>query len=137
MSIQKVRSAIAQAFVTGAFFPAPAVAWENVDFTPPNDAPWASFFFVPSQPAVATCGPDGQDEVPGFAQIDLNYPLNGGTQDIESKFEDIRNVFTAGARFVYQGQEVVIRSCGRSQGRVVNSFYRVSITVAFYAHINR
>lgn len=137
MSITKIRSGLVKVFTDGAFFDATKVAFENVAFTPPPSAPWASVFFLPNQPSVATLGAGGQDQVTGVMQIDLNYPTNSGEADILAKFEAIKNAFTVGVRPIYQGQEVSIRSCGRSQGRVVGNFYRISITVMFYAQINR
>lgn len=137
MSVPKIRSALVQAFIAGAFFDSSKVQWENKQFTPPADAPWASVFFLPNNPSVATLGPDGTDEVDGFLQVDLNYPPDTGTADIDAKYDAMRLVFPAGARFTYSGTEVIIKSCGRSQGRVVGSFYRVSATIMFYSHINR
>lgn len=137
MSFSNIRSALAQAFVNGAFFDADKIAWENVPFVPPNDVAWCAFHFVPSQPDVATLGDAGRDEVTGFVQLDLNYPSGLGDKDAADKFDALRNVFTAGAKFSYNGVEAVIRSCGRSNGRIVNNCYRVPVTIAFYSQINR
>lgn len=137
MSEVKVNSALVKAFTDGNFFASGKVGYENAGFVPPTDSPWAQVFFVPTSRYVATLGRHGQDRLDGFLQIDLNYPLNSGTAWIGAKAVAIGNVFTVGARFIYEGQEVIVSSCGRSQGRVVNNFYRVSITVMFYAHITR
>jgi hypothetical protein len=135
--ITNLRAALFKGFNDAAFFTAAKVGWENMPFDPPKDEPWAQIFFVPNQPSVATLGSDGEDETDGFVQINLNYPQGNGTQAIEAKFDAIRNVFTAGARFSYSGDVAVIRSCGRSQGRVVNGSYQIVVTIMFYAHINR
>ncbi len=137
MSVVKVRNALAQTFKNGSFFADDKVAWENRPFTPPKDEPWATFWFFPVQPVVASLGAGGADEQRGFAQIDLNYPQGDGVADIGAKAVAIGIVFKAGARFAYSGQEVVILSCGCSEGRIVNGYYRVSITIQFYAHITR
>jgi hypothetical protein len=137
MSFSNIESALIKAFVDGNFFDAGKVAFENVTFDPPNAEPWAKLTFMPTQPSVATLGDAGQDEVLGFLQIDLNYPKDSGTQAARLKFEAIRNVLKAGAKFSYGSEVVTIRSCGCSQGRIVNNYYRVSVTVNFYSHINR
>lgn len=137
MSQTNVRAALVAAFRTGNFFADTKVAWENVPFTPPTGEPWAAFYFVPSQPSVATLGPNGQDHLDGFVQIDLNFPTGKGEKDSFAKYEAIKNSFTAGSYLIYQGQVVTIKSCGRSPGRVVNNVYKVIVTIYFYAHINR
>ena len=137
MSLSNCEAALIQAYKAGAFFTDANTQFENLAFTPPSATPWAAFYFVPAQPVVATLGAGGSDMLDGFVQIDLNYPANKGTKEVRDKAEALRSVFTAGARFSYSGQEVVIVSCGRSQGRIINGFYRVSVTIVFYAHINR
>lgn len=137
MSRASVRSALAQAFISGAFFSSTAIAWENVAFTPPNGSPWARFFFVPSQPAVVTLGTNGADEITGFVQVDLNYPLGTGDGAAQAKYDAMCAVFKAGARFAHGGETVIIRSCGRSQGREIDNTYRVSVTIYFYSQVNR
>lgn len=136
-SIDAIRSAIVKRFLDEEFFPEAYIAYENIVFDPPNGIPWAKVFFMPNPPVVASLGTTGSDLVDGFVQIDLNWPQNSGTFDIGEVAEQIRNLFTAGSRPAYCGQEVVIKSCGRSQGRIVNGFYRISVTITFYAHINR
>lgn len=137
MSLSNVYQALRVAYLEGNFFTSAKTEFENLAFTPPTAEAWASFYFVPSQPVVATLGTRGDDRYDGFVQIDLNYPLNSGANPVRAMGDSITNRFTAGRRFSYSGQEVVIVSCGCSQGRVVNSFYRVSVTVVFYAFVTR
>jgi hypothetical protein len=138
MSEQKVKSALVQAFTSGnPFFPLAQIQFENVSFVPPTDKPWAALWFIPNQRTVATLGSIGTDRVTGVFQIDLNYPLNNGDKDVSDKATAITSLLKVGYRAVYSGVEVVIASCGRSPGKVVGSFFRVSVTIAFYADINR
>jgi hypothetical protein len=112
-------------------------AYENEKFTKPSDAKWAEVFFMPNDPSVETLGAEGQDLTDGIVQINLNYPVGTGGAAARSDFENIRASFPAGARPAYNGQEAVILSCGRSPGRVVDGWYRVSITISWYALIPR
>jgi hypothetical protein len=137
MSLSKVRSALVKAFTDGAFIATEKVAFENMAFETPASGAWASFHFIPNTPEVATLGAGGRDECRGFVQVDLNFPTGSGDKAAGDMADTIKNVFKAGARFAYSGQEVIIRSVGRSQGRVVNNFYRVSITINFYAQLIR
>lgn len=137
MSISNVESALVKAYTDGAFFTTPKTQFENMAFTPPTGEPWAAVYFLPADPVVATLGAGGQDRLDGLFQIDINYPANTGTKLAKAKAEALRNTFTAGSRFSYSGQEVVISNCGRSPGRITNGFYRVSVSVFFYAHVTR
>ena len=73
----------------------------------------------------------------GFLQIDLNYPINAGAGAIVSKADAVAQYFKAGTRLAYGGQQVQIQSCGRSQGRQVDGFYRVSMTINWTAYVPR
>lgn len=137
MSMANVRSALADAFEDGGFFTATAIAWENASFSPPADAPWARFTFVPARPDAASLGTGGMDEVTGFVQIDLNYPQGTGESVVMGKYDSLRNTFKTGSRFSYGGDTVIVRSCGRSPGREVDGVYRVSVTIYFYSQIQR
>jgi hypothetical protein len=111
-------------------------AHENRPFTPGAD-PWAALFVVPNAPAVATLGDGGEDEHSGFMQIDLNFPQHTGTSEVLAAADEIRAYFVAGRRLIYEGQEVLIRSSGRSAGLNVNGWYRVSMTVFWTARTIR
>ena len=138
MSMTDARTALAQAFVDGGFFPNEDVAWENVKFEPRvGNKPWARFTFMPTEPLVASLGQDGLDQENGFFQVDLNYPLGTGDAAAMSLYDDMRSVFKAGNRFTENGQVVVIQSCGRTPGREFGGYYRVTVTVYFYAMLQR
>ncbi len=139
MSVKAIRDAIASAFIAGAFFDADKINWENTAFNPPASTPWAKFDFVPGQPFVYTLGSNGKDQVDGFAQIQLNYPLNAGSKPALDKATAICShaSFKAGSKLTNSGQVVVIKTAGHNQGRVMTDYYRVDITINFYGHIQR
>jgi len=112
-------------------------AFENVPFTKPVNAKWAALFFLPNRPGVETLGSVGQDMVTGIMQIDINYPQDTGDSAARADFETIRVAFKAGYSFTSSGQVVTITNCGRSAGRLVDQFYRVSTTVSWWAMIPR
>lgn len=135
MSLNKVQQALVGAAKTS--LGATPAAYENEPFTKPSGAKWAEVFFLPNDPSVETLGGDGQDRVDGIVQVNLNYPTGTGGSAARADYESIRASFPAGARPAYNGQEVVILSCGRSTGRIVDGWYRVSITISWYALIPR
>jgi hypothetical protein len=110
---------------------------ENAPLTKPTNAKWGQVFFLPNQPSVETLGLIGQDGVDGIMQIDMNYPQNSGAAAADSDFETVRGSFKAGTSLTASGQVVTIISCGRSSGRLVDQWYRVSFTVGWRALIPR
>jgi hypothetical protein len=123
---------------SGAFFTDALTSYENVAFAKPAiSAPWASVFVVPNQPTIESVGEGGVDGHTGFMQVDINYPSNGGSGAAITKADSVAQYFKAGTRVAYGGQQVQIQSCGRSQGRPVDGWYRVSLTINWTAYVQR
>lgn len=136
MSASAVQSALIQAVKTKLDALSLPTAYENMTFDRPDGA-WAQVFFLPNQPVVETLGSAGSDFLDGLLQVDLNYPTGQGDSAARAAYESIRDAFPAGSRLSYNGQEVVIRNCGRSSGRVVDGCFRINITIVWYALIPR
>ena len=113
------------------------VAYENRDFEIPDEGIWAGVFFVPNKVVVGTLGDIGLDVVDGLLQIDLNGPLNSGDGDLSEAADDLRCHFPAGKNFTFAEQNVTVSSASRSNGRVAHEFYRISVTIAWYARLLR
>lgn len=111
--------------------------YENEAITPPSDAKWAEVHFLPNTPEVLTLGEFGEDLVDGIIQIDLNYPIGTGGGESRTDYERIRLAFPAGSRSAYNGQDSIIRSCGRTPGRPADGWFKVSVTIYWYALIPR
>ena len=90
---------------------------------------------VESRPV--TLGNRGEDNHPGLFQIDINYPANRGTKDILLKADEIISYFTAGKSLLYNTQEVKVLSTTLDPGRYVGGYYRVSVTINYYARTQR
>lgn len=135
MSFANIKSALVSAYVNRGF--SLPTAYENKQFDPKPGKPWASLVIVPNQPSASSVGEFGEDQHDGFFQIDLNYPLNTGDGAILAKADEISWHFRAGRAFVYADQTVRIRSAGRSPGRVVDGFYRISLTINWTARVAR
>lgn len=131
------QSAMTKAFIDGNFFAKTKTQWPNMKFEPPASGAWAAFWWIPNEPSVATLGRDGDDDVDGIVQIDLNFPLNAGIKETNDKADAIRTRFVAGSRWSYSGQEVVVKSCGAGSGSVDKGFWKTPVTIMFYARINR
>lgn len=139
MSVSSVESAL----VAGYKAALPALAsdtvtqYPNRKFTPPNAATWAKVTFMPNQPNPTGLGDGGTDYLDGIFQIDLNAKLDSGTQSILGNYEALRAYFHAGRFLTHEGQSVCITSCGRGSGRSDSGYYKIPVTVVFYAHLQR
>lgn len=131
MSLTKIKSALVDAFQTGGF--SLPTAYENRNYEPKPGTPWAELFVIPNQPEVATLGDAGEDSHTGIFQINLNYPPNQGEGPILATADAVRAVFSAGKRLTNNGQTMTVLSCGRSRGIQAGGWYRISITITWYA----
>jgi len=119
------------------------IAVENDEFDPSEEAPnggiWCRFTFSPNDPEVKTLGVAGDDEVTGFAQFDINVPPGTGTSVTFDFYQRLKafNVFAAGTYLEHNGQQLFITSCGLSQGRRVEEFYRKSVRVFWRSDLTR
>lgn len=137
-AFKNISQALIDRYRAGAFFTDALTAYENAAFTKPaTSIAWASVFIVPNQPSVESVGDGGMDGHTGFMQIDLNYPANAGAGSVVTKADNVAQYFKAGTRLAYGGQQVQIQSCGRSQGRPVDGWYRVSMTINWTAYVPR
>lgn len=137
MRTSKVYSALVTEFLKTNLFVSATIQQENVKFTPPTNLPWAALWFIPNEKSVATLGTDGLDELTGVFQIDLNFPADSGRATAHEFCDVVESRFTSGKKLTYSGQDVTISSCGRSQGRNVDGFFRVPVTVSFRALLVR
>jgi hypothetical protein len=138
MSEQDVRSALVEAYKFALNDPAvPPTEWENVAFDPKGLTLWTSFIFMPTQPFAVTLGDNGEDEMRGFIQIDINVPNNTGEKPLFDVLSKLQDFFTAGRALAYNSGTATIISCGVSPGRKVDSWFRRSVSVYFYARTSR
>jgi len=136
MSLLNIQAALYRSYEQGGF--SLPTHFENMDFERPSPTQaWARVHMIPNQPSVGSLGVEGQDEHDGVFQIDLNFPLDEGTLKSVQKADEIRKHYVAGKRYLYDGQAVLIKSCGLSTGRKVDGWYRTVITVYWYARTYR
>lgn len=109
----------------------------NMPFEQPADAPWAYVHLLPSSTRGASLGPTGLDQHQGVLQVDINVLPGSGEEFIIEKCDVIASNFTTGKPLVYNAQEVTVRSCSRSKGRNVDGWYRISLSIEWYAQTPR
>lgn len=101
------------------------------------DGLWLQVFNMRAESGPVTLGDAGEDNHPGILQVDINYPKGQGTGNILAKGDELAAFFTAGKTLSYNTQEVKVLSSSLSSGRYVGGYYRVSLTINYYARTTR
>jgi len=104
-------------------------AYENQLHTPLNGAHWASVFIIPASTAITTSGSSPSSEHVGLMQIDFNVPVNSGDGELLEYCDRAATFFYPGRRFSHSGATVLILNSSRSQGRHVDGWFRISVTI--------
>lgn len=130
--VVNVRAALETAL--NAMSPALSTAWQNVSFTPVAGTAYQRCFLLPANPVNAEMG-RRHDEV-GIFQIDLMYPLQGGSSAAETRAELIRTTFYRSATFVSGGVAVVVQTTPHiEQGLPDGDRWKVTVKMQFKAQI--
>lgn len=78
------------------------------------------------------------DEVTGFYQCLVNYPIDQGAHIVKQKAEEILTAFKIGSVLSYDGQDVSITKTKRYSGEIANgSFYQIAVRIFFIAFTQR
>lgn len=126
-----IPAAIIARYRAGAFFTDQLTAWENAAFTKPaSSVAWAALFHIPSAQSPLSLATTNENT--GLAQIDLNYPENTGAGAALAKADAIGASFKRGT--ILAGL-VEITAFDVSQGRVVDGWYRVSLSISYRAFV--
>jgi hypothetical protein len=126
-----IPQAIIAQYRAGAFFTDALTAWENAAFVKPAiTVAWAGIFHLPAAQSPLSLATTNENV--GLVQIDLNYPANGGTGAILAKADAIGASFKRGT--ILAGL-VEVTAFDVSQGRVVDGWYRVSLSVSYRAFV--
>lgn len=135
--MRKVRAALVTAFQTVTLPVATSqIIYENRT-RPKGNGTYIQFHFVPNPPVPITLGAGGLDEMTGFVQIDYCTVMDTGEGEANSVAAACRDVFIAGKQLIFEGQVVRVLSCGRSNGRVIDGWFRVPITIQWTARLVR
>lgn len=108
-------------------------SWENVEFTPPDDADWLRETYTPGAEAQVS---SNMTELTGFVQYDLFTRPGGGTNTIEAIADAIKEAFHP-KLYLLSGVIHISRS-DVLPGRVDGGWFHMGTRVYFraYATIN-
>ena len=141
MGLAQVRTAIVKAAdlvmkASPFLFTDDQLIYENTP-APVTAGAWAQYMFAPRRPVVATLGGGGQDMVVGIFRVDVRLPLDTGVNIGLALTDAFRLALPAGTRLSFEGQEVTVLNIGAETGRVVDTWYRTDIAIAFRAYLPR
>lgn len=109
----------------------------GTDLSNKPDSLWLAIHNLRAESIPVTLGNAGEDNHPGILQIDINSPKNKGTKLVLEKGDEFAAFFTAGKALLYNAQEVKVLSSSLSPGRYVGGYYRISLSVSYYARTTR
>lgn len=112
------------------------IAWPNRLFTPPGGL-WVRVSYLPAPTSQKSLGNEGEDELKGILQLDVNTPTNIGDKAQADLLILLESYFVPGRSFTHDSQTVIFTAADRSNGRVVDSNWRVSLSVSFYGRYKR
>ena len=135
MSLKAVRNILNTRL--NAYTPALSIAWENVTFTPKTNVTHVRVNFIPAETRPAARFRTAMVFESGFYQIDVYAPQDQGTSTIDTLVEGIRTHFNRGLRLTDSDNNVVQinDTPSISQGQREAGFYRVRITVDWFAYL--
>lgn len=101
------------------------------------DGLWFALHNMRSESTPVTLGDKGEDNHPGFLQIDINYPDGKGSSFVLTEAGRIAAEFPSGRTLIYNSQKVRITSSSLSPGRLVGGYYQVVLTIYYYSRSTR
>lgn len=119
-----------------SYTPTLSIAWENVVFTPSTKSMHVRVNFIPVESKETARFKTSLVMETGFYQIDVYGPQDQGTNAIDTLVENLRAHFNRGLTLTdLSNNRVHIRDTPKiTQGRREGGFYRVTITVNWFAY---
>lgn len=132
MSI-KIDLALIQTFIDGAY--GLDVSHENLSYTPTAGSPYAELTVIPNDITPLTLA--DSNETDGIFRIILHHPLDKGAITSKTMADTILGDYAIGTTLTYDTQDVLITGNGRETGIAEDGWYRIILTVRYYATLNR
>ena len=133
MSLAKIRAALETAL--SGTSPQIATAWENAYFIPTTGVPYQQAFIDPQDPDNVEFG--GGYHQDGIFQINLRYPLLGGTAGAQARAEIYQQRFKRGTTLSNGGLVVTItKTPAIGKGAAVEDRWFLPVRIYFHSQIN-
>ena len=126
-----IRSALISQLLTVVDLP--EVAWENRSYDAVINTPYVQPFVSFSTPTQSTLGTDGRNEIRGFMQLTLVYPIDNGNGDTNDMAAAILEKFKRGTLLTYGGVDVKCTHSYPSLAIQDGDWFRTPLTINFYS----
>lgn len=129
----KIDQAFISGFITGNF--GLEIAHENIKYDPSPQTPYAELINLPNDITPLTL--NSSNHTDGIFRVILHYPVNKGTITAKTGADSILSYFSIGTSICYDGQCAKVTSSSYQKGISNDSWYRIIITIGYYAVIGR
>ena len=113
------------------------VAYQNEQFTPPENSPWLASTILQTQPLQASLGGSGQDRHDGILQIDVYTPINEGDILARQIMDQIEDVLKSSTVLTYSDVSVKIESVGISFTAQEGDWFRNTLDLTWFSFVSR
>lgn len=111
------------------------IAHENIDYAPTAGTPFVQLRVL--QNAITPLSYSDSNDTDGVFRVILNYPSGTGAITAKTKADEILSVFKIGARLQYESQTLTITNVYSQPGENSNGWYKIVLTIGYYAVLNR
>jgi len=105
------------------------VAWENVNFTPPQDEPYLRGFLLPATTVAAGLGTSAYNKHSGVYQVDVIYPAGQGWGGCSSMAEKVRKNFKRGSSL--KSGAIIIESASTGPAMREDGRYKIPVSINY------
>jgi hypothetical protein len=112
----------------------PTLQKENTRIAPAAGQPWCRFTLLPTQTVQETIGVTGTNKLAGLAQIDLFYPADKGTADVNLMADLIIDAFPRALNLSDANISLFIEVSWREAGMRIEQYYQVPVMLKYRAH---
>lgn len=112
----------------------PSIAWENVNFNPPNNASYIKARLVPTIRRPAVRGTNPQMYYQGYYLIEVYCPEGNGPAAADALANSIIDAFEATTDLSLGAFRLPIRYAERDLGVREGAFYKVEIRIGWYKY---
>lgn len=132
MSSLDIRAALEGALAVASPLP---TAWENFPFSAPLNEPYQRATLMPARPMMLDANWNLHREQ-GFLQVNLCYPLEGGSSPAQARAVALQEAFFAGRSILAGSNIVVIDGTPYvAPGLVEDTLYTIPVRIFYYANI--
>lgn len=108
------------------------VRTQNKSFKRPDTGLWFEIFYMSARPYQQEFGTAGRNRWTGIVQININYPLDSGTYDVDLAYSAIASKFKRGD--IFDGVKV-LQTASRTSALPHDDYYSVPVTIQCQAYL--